>query len=58
MAIEKTDLVIFLEVVGEDQKKEGSLGTMGIDLVIGTETSSLNRLLWWTMATDQLQFQD
>jgi hypothetical protein len=49
---------IFLKVVGGDQRKEDSRGTMGIDLVIGTETSSSNRLLWWTMAIDQLQFQD
>lgn len=58
LSVEKTDLGIFLKVVGEDLRIEDSRGTMAVDLGIGTGTLSQNLLLWQTTATEQLQFQD
>jgi hypothetical protein len=40
LSVEKTDLGIFLKVVGEDLRIEDSRGTMAVDLGIGTGTLS------------------
>lgn len=40
LVTEKIELGILLKVVGEEQRKEYSNGTMGVDLMIGTRTLS------------------